>query len=135
MMDFFRLDTADLRDQVVFGENYTPKKYVGGIRRFDELTLREIEELDDLGIVDLNDSQNDSPTAGEIIDFLKSRKTDGWYVHGYCVGPDRSDFRISFEGVGKRSAPSKQDIIDFAMMFRWADEFSIDEDGLRCWYD
>ena len=134
-MDLFRSNTADLRDQIVFGEIYNHKKYGGGLRRFEELTLKQIEELDDLGLIDMNDRQNDSPTAGEIIDFLKTRTTDGWYVHGYCISPDRSDFRISFEGIGKRSAPSKQDIIDFSMMFRWADEFDIDEEGLRCWYD
>lgn len=134
-MDLFRLDTADLRDEIVFGENFNDRKYGGGVRRFDDLTLLQINELDDLGILDMNESQNDSPTVGEMIDFLKSRKTDGWYVHGYCVSPERSDFRISFEGVGKHSAPSIQDIIDFSKLFRWADEFEVSENGLRCWYD
>lgn len=134
-MDFIRRDITDQRDQIIFGENYNEKKYGGGLRSFEELTLPQIDRLIDLGILDMDDAQNDAPTVGEIVEFLRGRETDGWYVHGYCISPDRADFRISFEGVGKKSAPSKQDIIDFATLFRWADEFDIGDDGVRCWYD
>lgn len=135
MLDIFRLSLADQRDQIVFGEDYKSKKYGCGLRRFHELTISQIDQLEEAGIIDKRDAQNDSPTAGEIIEFLRERKTDGWYAHGYCIGPDRDDFRITFEGVGKKTAPSQQDIIDFAMMFRFADEFDISNDGVRCWYD
>lgn len=134
-MDLFKLNTADLRDQIVFGENFNAKKYGGGLRRFDKLTLPQINELDALGLLEMDECQNDCPSVGEIIDFLRNRVTDGWYVHGYCISPERYDFRISFEGVGKSTPPSKQDIIDFAAMFRWADEFQADNGGLWCWYD
>lgn len=135
MVDIFRLSAADQRDQIIFGEDYNQEKYGGGLRYFDELTISQINQLEEAGIIDREDAQNDSPTAGEMIDFLRERKTDGWYVHGYCISPDRADFRITFEGVGKKTAPSKQDIIDFSMMFRFADEFSANSKALRCWYD
>ena len=134
-MDFIRKDIADQRDQIIFGENYNAKKYGGGLRYFDELTIIQIDQLEELGILDANECQNDSPTIGEMLEFLRARKTDGWYVHGYCIDPNRDDFRITFEGVGKKTPPSKQDIIDFTALFRWADEFYVDNDGLRCWYD
>lgn len=135
MMDIFQLSIADQRDQIIFGEDFNPKKYMGGLRRFDNLSLDQINQLDELGAINRNDCQNNAPSAGEMIDFLRSRDTEGWYVHGYCISPERSDFRISFEGVVKKSSPTRKDIIDFAKRFKWADEFDIDENGLRCWYD
>lgn len=135
MLDSIRRDVADRRDQILFGENFNRAKYPGGIRHFNDLTTLQVNQLKDLGLLDLNDSQNDSPTMGEMIDFLKARETDGWYVIGYCVSPERSDFRVTFEGIGKSTPPSKQDIIDFTTLFRWADEFYVNNEGLRCWYD
>lgn len=134
-MDWFTHDIADQRDQIIFGENFNAKKYGGGIRSFEDLTMIQINQLEGIDVLNMNERQNESPTVGEMLDFLKERETDGWYIHGYCVSPERDDFRISFEGVGKRTPPSKQDIIDFALLFRWADEFYVGEDGLRCWYD
>lgn len=135
MVDFIRQDITDQRDQIIFGENYNSEKYLGGVRSFDELTLIQISQLAELGILDMDECQNDSLTIGEMIGFLRDRKTDGWYAHGYCVSLDRSDFRITFEGIGKRTPPSREDIIDFSMLFRWADEFYVGNDGVRCWYD
>lgn len=135
MVDIFRLSIADQRDQIIFGEYYNPKKYLGGLRRFDNLSLEQIEQLDELEILEMNDRQNNAPSIGEMIDFLRERETDGWCIHGYCISPDRPDFRISFEGVAKKTPPNCQDVIDFSMMFRLADEFNANQDGLRCWYD
>lgn len=135
MDDFIRLGIADERDQIIFGEDYDGKKYPGGVRRFDELTLEQIKQLEEMDILDMADRQNESPSIGKMIEFLRSRTTDGWYAHGYCVSADRSDFRITFEGVGKKSPPSMEDVDDFTGLFLWADEFYVGEDGLRCWYD
>jgi len=135
MVDIMHLGLADQRDEIVFGEIYNQKKYCGGLRRFDKLTLEQVDKLDELGVLNMNDSQNGSPTTGDIIDFLRNRDSDGWYVHGYCIGPERLDFRITFEGIGKKTPPSQKDLIDFTLMFRGADEFEIDDEGLYCWYD
>lgn len=126
---------ANMRDQIVFGEPYNKKKYPGGCRSFDELTMEQIEKLNDLGLLDLDECQNDSPSVEEIVDFLRNIDSDGWYVHGYCVCAERPDFRISFEGIGKKTSPSMNDMIQFIRMFRWADELHMDEEGLYCWYD
>lgn len=135
MVDIMRLSIADQRDEIIFGEFYNQKKYGGGIRWFDELTLEQIDKLDKLGVLDMYETQNNIPTIGEIIDFLRERKSDGWYVHGYCVSPERSDFRVTFEGVGKKTPPSQEDMTDFTRMFRDADDFDADSEGLYCWYD
>lgn len=135
MIDLIRESIAGIRDEIIFGEPYNPKKYPGGCRSFDKLTLEQIGRLEELDILDMSEAQNDSPSIGGIIEFLRARDTDGWYVHGYCVSPDRSDFRVSFEGVGKEMTPTMKDLYDFTCLFRFADEFSADEDGLWCWYD
>ena len=83
MVDIMRLSVADQRDEIIFGEFFNKKKYGGGLRRFDELTLEQIDKLEELGVLDMEEAQNYSPTTGEIIDFLREHKTDGWYVHGY----------------------------------------------------
>lgn len=126
---------ANKRDQIIFGEPYNKNKYPGGCRSFDELTLDQIEKLDNLGILNLDECQNEAPSVGEMIDFLRSIDSTGWYVHGYCVCAERPDFRISFEGVGKKTSPTRDDMIQFVNTFRWADELQMDEEGLYCWYD
>ena len=135
MVDIMRVGVADQRDEIIFGEVFNRKKYGGGLRRFDDLTLEQIDKLEELGVLDMEEAQNYSPNTGEIIDFLREHKTDGWYVHGYCISPERSDFRITFEGVGKKTPPSKDELIDFTNMFRGADEFNVDKEGMYCWYD
>ena len=135
MEDFIRKDITDQRDQIIFGEEYNAQKYFGGIRSFDDLTMPQVNQLDDMDILDMDECQNAAPTIGEMLDFLRSRETDGWYIHGYCVSPDREDFRITFEGIGKRTPPSVRNIIDFSLLFRGADEFYVGADGLRCRYD
>lgn len=126
---------ADLRDPIIFGEPYNPQKYLGGCRRFEQLNLEQLTQLEALGALDMDDAQNESPTISEILAFLTSRDTEGWYAGGYCISPDRGDFRISIDAVGKSTPPSRDDLIDFVKMFRYADELSIDDGSLYCWFD
>lgn len=68
---------ANKRDQIIFGEPYNKNKYPGGCRSFDELTLDQIEKLDNLGILNLDECQNEAPSVGEMIDFLRSIDSTG----------------------------------------------------------
>lgn len=130
-----KADKANQRDQLIFGEPYCASKYPGRIRRFDRLTLDKLDELVRLELLDPNSTQNNSPSAGEFIEFLSSRKSPGWSAHGYCTSIDRPDFRVSIEGIEKEGRPSYDDLLVFANAFRWADDFGADENGLYCWYD
>lgn len=123
------------RDRIIFGEPFHKELYRGGIRRFEKLTATQIKKLMDAGLVDEMDAQNHAPTAGEICKFILDHGEDGWYAHGYTVSPDRSDYRITLEGVGKSTAPTKQDIIEFRDLFQDADELHVRKDSLFCWYD
>ena len=121
------------RDRILFGEDYDPRKYLGGIRRFSDLDYNGLNELFRLGVIDPEDRQNDAPETSEFLEFLRSNP--GFTVHGYAVSPERDDYRVSLEGVNLDGDYTFKELRDFVMMFRFADEFSIDKGGLHCWYD
>lgn len=126
---------ADERELIIFGEPFNKKNYGGGIRSFDKLTVAQIKALKEASLIDEADAQNCAPTAGEMCDFLLEHDEDGWYAHGYTVSPEREDCRLTFEGVGKETTPSRQDIIDFIHSFKDADELRVEDNSLWCWYD
>ena len=127
----------NLRDNLIFGEDYDESLYQGGTRRFVGLEINEAEDLVDCGFIDLDEKQNFSPTVGEILDFM--RKYPQWCVsaHGYVVSPLRKDCRVSFEGVEVRTNREFDIdfIIDFANLFRDADEFILTKNRAYAWYD
>ena len=86
------------------------------------------------GYIDPNERQNLSPTAEEMLGFCGSDPK--WYVHGYAVSPDRSDCRVTFEGVGSTEPLSADEAVEFVKIFRYASElqFGVGECAW-CWYD
>jgi hypothetical protein len=89
--------------------------------------------LKDEGFLDLDQTQNDSPTVAEFIEFLE--KHPGAFAHGYTIGSDRDDARVSLEGLACHANKVTPTMLkDFITLCRHADEFSI-EDGLRSWWD
>ena len=55
------------RDEIIFG-NYDRKSYVGGVRRFEGLSLEKLKQLVDLKFIDLEEYHNSSPTVREFIE-------------------------------------------------------------------
>lgn len=123
----------DERDYVLFHEDYRPDKYSGGIRRFEDLSYRDYEELLYLNVIDPDDRQNLAPTAKEIAEFLRSHPD--FRAHGYAVSPERGDYRVSLEGVCCTEEYSLQDVIDFFELFKDPDEIKVEKNCLSCWYD
>lgn len=122
------------RDLILFGEDYDPRKYFGGIRRFTDLSYTGLKKLFDLDVVDPHERQNEAPEVAEFLEFLQDHA--GFTAEGYAVSPERDDYRVSLEGVDCDEDFSLEDLVDFVMTFRFADEFSVDpEEGLHCWYD
>lgn len=86
------------RDQIIFGEDFNPAKYMGGIRRFCGLTKSKLQDLVDKGFIDLNGQQNMSPTVEEFQQFtLYIRDPENWSFGGYAVTPDRTDCRVTID--------------------------------------
>lgn len=136
-MEFISKLTPEMteeREQLIFGRPYSIKKYIGGISRFKALDVDTAKELLAKGYIDPDDTQNNSPTNREMIDFCDDG-SGRWFLHGYAVSPDRGDCRVSFEGVMANDPLTKDDIIDFLRMFRYADELDVDEGSAWSWYD
>lgn len=122
------------RDEYLFGE-YDKEKYrFGGVRHVSDLTWMELEYLFDNNFIDPEDSQNCSPTAEEIYDFIKDH--DEFCAFGYAVSPDRSDYRITLEGIerlpGLEGIEDGEELKDFVKFARFADELDVDH-GYAWW--
>ena len=104
------------------------------ISYFNGLTAAYAEELIKKGWMDAKDTQNDSPTNREMVDFCASNPS--FTMHGYVLPPGRPDTRISLEGVGVKDGarPGREEVENFAEMFRHADEFDMGP-CYRAWYD
>lgn len=122
----------DLRDQIIFKDK--SPNYMGGVASFERLCIWDLEELIKNNFVDLDDSQNNSPTAKEFYNFVKNNGFSGDF-HGYVVEKNRSDYRVTIEGIEINSEIEKDTLIQFANLCRHADEFICTSTNLYCWYD
>ena len=129
------------RDQILFGE-YDTDAYGGGIRRFCGLTPEGMETLISKGYADPDERQNDCPSISEVLEFCK--RHPGFTMHGYAVSRERRDCRVSVEGVEANGGDVPTDgdaykdiVVDFAGLFRWADDFQIggENSAWYCWFD
>lgn len=109
----------------------------GGVARFHNLDAQNATDLYEEGFLNLDDRQNESPTVGEMLEWVQENP-DG-YIHGYMVEPGRNDYRVSFEGVGRKATPEKpitaQEVMEFTNLFRHADSFEVSDDELYAWWD
>ncbi len=122
------------RDQIIFGKRYQEDDYrYGGIRHFDHLNLNTLKDLINENFIDKEECQNDSPSTEDIYEFIQSHPR--FTCHGYAVSISRSDYRVTLEGVELNGWYSREELIDFIEMFRYADELCIGEENLYCWYD
>lgn len=105
----------------------------GGITYFSSLTGEKARWLLNQGAASSGDCQNDAPSFEEITTFLEAHPK--FVGHGYIVLPERSDERITLEGVISEAKLSKTDKDAFTRMFRHADEFELSATFARAWYD
>jgi len=124
----YKLRDSMLND--IYGDREGGKSY--DIYRFDNLTAEVLQELVDLKFADPDDYQNNSPTIGEILEFLK--ENSGFTAQGYAVTAERDDYRISIDGIDGSSKEDCQ-IQNFIDIFRKADEFQIGDGFQYAWYD
>ena len=130
-------EAADEREQILFGEPYSKSNYsLGQIRRFDLLSVDDASRLVKKGYLLPEESQNNSPTVREFIEFARNHPDTEWYFEGYVISPERDDVRVTIDGFGSTGIYSSEDLIAFIMEYRYADELSAElGGGCRCWYD
>lgn len=125
-------ENVNERDMILFGEPYDKAKYqYGGVRHFSELTAEELKELVDKDFIDLEECQNCSPTTQDFMEFLEEHPE--FTAHGYAVSPERSDYRITLEGIKSEVEPDMDILEAFIEFCRFADDFSIHP--LYAWWD
>lgn len=114
---------------------FTDKEY-GGTRHFEGLPLNVLKELIKDNFVDM-ERWNECPAMKDgFLPFMESH-TD-FLAHGYAVSWERTDARITVEGLEwmkKQGTLSKKEIAEFARYFHGADEFEVQSNYARCWYD
>jgi len=122
----------DLRNSIITG---TTDKYPYGIIGF-EISLEQLEQLVRENFINLKDAQNDSPTAGEFLEFM--RQYPEVRAHGYAQPLLDSDFynayRVTIEGLIYRG-PVSNELEEAFDEFSTADEYRNEPNLLRCWYD
>ena len=132
-MSFLNTDIKR-RDELIFKDGFQFERYsCGGIRYFKDLTLDTLKSLKRENFLDASDAQNSSPTIQEFMEFMDEHP--GFTAHGYAVIDSRSDYRVSIEGLEKDGDISRDDLVDFVDMNRWADKLNVSDNWLRCWYD
>ena len=117
-------------EKIIFGDKVPD--YSFGFARFSGLTAEWLTKLIGLGAASLCDSYNNSPLVSHYLDFMQTHK--GVTAHGTLSSPERGS-ELTIEGLECCGDTDKETIIDFANAFYTADEFSVSEDRLYCWYD
>ena len=76
-------------------------EYLGGIRRFDCLSLSGLEQLIENQFIDLEEQQNSAPTIRKLYEIGKKFANLGYELKysGYVVSIDRSDYRTSIDEI------------------------------------
>lgn len=122
------------RDELVFGEAQDWSKSMGGIKRYQDLTVDCLEKLVEEGFADPEETQNDAPSIQEFLDFMK--KYPQARAHGYVVSNERDDVRVSVEGLEvDRDDVTFELFREFVALCRFADEFDDCDNGLYAWWD
>ena len=102
-------------------------------KHFEKMDLKTLRLLIKERFADPEDMQNDAPSIQEFADFLE--KHPDFTVHGYTIGAERDDHRVSVEGLEFDGYYSKEDLADFIDFQRTADEFEVEPHTLRSWWD
>lgn len=108
-------------------------RYPGGIERYENLDIARLTKLVNEGHADLEDAQNAAPTLGQFKAFME--KHPRFTAHGYVVHCNRSDYRLTVEGLELKGSISPEEEYDFRSLADNADDFFIMPNHSYCWFD
>ena len=106
---------------------------------FSNTTLDTVKTLYRENFMNVNEIQewNDCPGNNNFYEFMK--KHPDVKCHGYIIGIDRRDYRVTIKGLSFSAEPGKivpHDLkTDFTNSFKMADEFICKPHKIYCWYD
>jgi hypothetical protein len=105
----------------------------GDCVHIEGIDIATLDALMKAGYCDPEQTQNDSPTVREFAEFMRTH--EGVTAHGYVISPDRDDSRVSLEGLAYTRRGTGELLEAFIQAFRHADEFTVTDHGLYCWWD
>lgn len=133
----YNIQYANIRDNILFNDDYNPQKYIGGSRRFDKVPVSALIIMAEAQLLNSNEKQNLMPSIKEIIEFCEQHHISDWYASGYAISYDRPDCRVSIDSVGSYVPVSEKIMKKFKKFFKEADELYADdiEEEVYCWFD
>lgn len=127
----------DTRDTILFGCLIEWENVMGGLNRFQDLTVEKLELLVNQNFANPLETQNLSPTIEAFIEFARQQTSKGFefVFEGYAISPYRADYRVSIEGMVYHGICSDELILEFQEFVGEPDEVDINPDYLRAWWD
>lgn len=112
----------------------------GGIRRFEGLTLNQLQELVEKNFANPEDRQNNSPTIEYLLTLGQLAQKDEHEVllSGYAVSAIREDYRVSIDAIDiyfNHYDISQELLKKLFSLQDGADEFLFDTDSCYIWWD
>jgi len=106
--------------------------YVGGLQKFEALTLEQLETLVKEDFVALTDTKKHKPTVNSFLELMK--KYPDVEAHGYVIGADREDYRLIIEGLVFLGKVEENLAIDFKKLCKKADDLRVEKNELYSWW-
>lgn len=102
-----------------------------------EMDYPTIKALALLEVAELEETQNNSPTIMEFLEFYESNGcSEEEVIFETYIVTDREDTRVTIEGILlNHSLSSERCKTNFIESFREADEFELGESQYRAWWD
>lgn len=130
-----------LRNQEMFSRRLIKSPDDQDYVSFCHATADDLEWLKENDFLDPEETQNESPTAQEFLNFLKANPK--FLAHGYLIGGTRDDARVSIEGIELKQSASIISLDQFLAAFelcRYADELDYTYENnqitsFRAWWD
>ena len=126
------------REQLIFNQDYDPTIYKrnGGIRGFKSISFSTIQKLLENHHMEMSQYMTGCKVLEDFVNFVEIHNPENWYFHGYTVSYERNDTAVVIEGIGSHKPLSEDDLIDFIVSFRYADDLDAEKDQpVYCWYD
>jgi hypothetical protein len=128
----YNLDSPT-RDRLIFGICVDWEEQVGGIKNFYHLTIPQLEQLIIQRFANPSDRHNLAPAIGTFLEFGRTQECDGLEVNfiGYAVDPQRSDYRVSIQGINCQGDIREVQIEQFSQFTQFSSELTIDLRRIR----
>lgn len=98
------------------------------------LSRSKFLELNALGLLNLDERQNNGPTIGDMIYFTCNNPNIEISFDGYIIGTERSDHRLTIDSMTFRF----EELSDLALIvnkYHYADEFTVKGNVVKAWWD